>query len=102
MKKRRTVRKKVVKDFAKKLKNKRESKQMSREQVAEKANISPGTLQKIEDGVVNNPSITTVMDIVNSLEIKGNELVSLLGVGKMTKMKRGLSKEFEVGTWSKE
>ena len=101
MKKRRIVRKKVVEGFAKKLKNKRESKQMSREQVAVQANISPGTLQKIEEGVVSNPSITTVMDIVNSLEVRGNELCSLLGVGKMTKVEEVLSKEFEVGTQSK-
>ena len=99
-KKRRTVRKKSVKNFGKRLKQERVGKKMTREQVAMDARISPGTLQKIEEGVVKNPSISTVMDIVNSLGINERRLAVILGVGRMAEMEQELSKEFVARSWS--
>ncbi len=73
------IRQKEVSGFAKRLKRERENREMFREQVAKLANISPMTLTKIENGGARNPSITTVMDIANSLGIKRGSLATLLG-----------------------
>lgn len=99
IKKRRTVRKKAVKNFGENLKKERGLRGMTRDQVAMKARISPGTLQKIEEGVVKNPSIATVMDIVNSLEVDKNKLANILGIRKMAEMEEGLSEEFSARSW---
>ena len=84
----------IIEGFAAKLKGERERRGMSREEVARKASISQGTLQKIEDGVVKNPSITTVMNILNSIGVKGEGLEEVLGVGDVIKPDESFTKEF--------
>lgn len=83
MEKHRMVRRKELKGFGKKLRERREERKMNREEFAKLARISSGTLQKIEEGVVKNPSISTVMDIVNSLNsvrrVNQDDFANILG-----------------------
>ena len=54
---------------------------LSQDQTARKANMSLSTYLKVENGVTPNPSIQTVLNIAEALEISLDELVGRKSVG---------------------
>lgn len=61
--------------LSKNLKKLREGAGLSQDQMARKAGIPYSTYLKIENGVTPNPSIQTVLNIAEALEISLDELV---------------------------
>ena len=61
--------------LSKNLKKLREAAGLSQDQMARKAGIPYSTYLKIENGVTPNPSIQTVLNIAEALEISLDELV---------------------------
>ena len=57
------------------LKNLRNKTGLSQDQMARKANMSLSTYLKVENGVTPNPSIQTLLNIAEALEISLDELV---------------------------
>ena len=95
MRKRRIVRRKVIQGFGTSLKKIREKRDLSRHKVANDACISPGTLQKIEEGIIKNPSIATVMDITSALGINEREMLGILRTWKKISREERMSREFD-------
>lgn len=58
-----------------KIKRWRKIKELTQDELSKKADIPYPTLVKIESGVVNNPSIETMVKIANGLEVTLDELI---------------------------
>jgi len=61
--------------ISKNVKNLRKKTGLSQDQMARKANMPLSTYLKVENGVTPNPSIQTLLNIAEALEISLDELV---------------------------
>jgi transcriptional regulator with XRE-family HTH domain len=61
--------------YLKNLKSFRNKKGWSQEKLAREANISYHTVIKLEQSVINNPRIDTVIKLADALEVSLDELV---------------------------
>ena len=95
---RKTIRRKEIVGFGESLKVEREKRKMTREQISNKAFVSVGTLEKIENGVTKNPSITTVIDILKALKFSKDDYGRFF-VNEVLKRKESLSVEFNMKAW---
>jgi len=62
--------------ISKNIKKLRDKTGLSQDQTARKANMPLSTYLKVENGVTPNPSIQTLLNIAEALEISLDELVS--------------------------
>lgn len=58
----------------------RKEKGLTQEGLAKKANISYHTLVKLENGGIKNPSIKTVVNLANALEVSFDKLMGIRGL----------------------
>jgi transcriptional regulator with XRE-family HTH domain len=65
--------------FGQRLKHFRNSRGMTQDQLARKADIPYTTLTKIETGVIKNPSIQTVLKLAKGLNCSLDQLVTQKG-----------------------
>ena len=67
--------------YLKNLKALRNQKGWSQEKLAREANISYHTVIKLEQSVIKNPRIETVIKLADALEVSLDELIGREGVG---------------------
>ena len=63
------------KNISKNIKKLRDKSGLSQDQTARKANMPLSTYLKVENGVTPNPSIQTLLNIAEALEVSLDELV---------------------------
>ena len=63
--------------ISKNMKKLRDKSGLSQDQTARKANMPLSTYLKVENGVTPNPSIQTLLNIVEALEVSLDELVGM-------------------------